>query len=138
MQPDYPVPYQAGQYVSIAVPQRARLWRYLTPANAPREDGVIEFHVRSVAGGWVSRAVVAHTQVGDMWRIGPPLGRLSVDRESDRDVLMVAGGTGITTMTAMLEELCPVRREPAGAPVLRRPRRGGPLRCWTTCTSWPA
>lgn len=105
LQPDYPVPYQAGQYVSVEVPQRARLWRYLTPANAPTDDGIVEFHVRSVAGGWVSRAIVAHTQVGDMWRIGPPLGRLAVDRDADRDVLMVAGGTGIATMCALLDDL---------------------------------
>jgi NAD(P)H-flavin reductase/hemoglobin-like flavoprotein len=105
VQPDYPVPYQAGQYVSIEVPQRPRLWRYLTPANAPSEDGIIEFNVRGVANGWVSRAIVAHSQVGDMWRIGPPLGRLAVDRESDRDVLMVAGGTGIATMRAILDDL---------------------------------
>ena len=105
VQPDYPVPYQAGQYVSVEVPQRARLWRYLTPANAPTEDGIIEFHVRTVQNGWVSRAIVGHTQVGDMWRIGPPLGRLSVDRESDRDVLMVAGGTGIAPMLSLLDDL---------------------------------
>jgi NAD(P)H-flavin reductase len=105
VQPDYPVPYTAGQYMSIEVPQRVRLWRYFTPANAPREDGIIEFDVRGVEAGWVSRAIVAHTKVGDMWRIGPPLGRLSVDRESDRDVLMVAGGTGIATMQALLDGL---------------------------------
>src|SRR5438270_814702 len=57
VQPDYPVPYQAGQYLSVEGPRRQRLWRYLTPANAPREDGIIEFHVRGVAGGWVSRSV---------------------------------------------------------------------------------
>src|ERR1700742_4077183 len=105
VQPDYPLPYQAGQYVSIEVPQRPRLWRYLTPANAPREDGILEFHVRGVPGGWVSRAIVAHGQVGDMWRIGSPLGRLTVDREAGRDVLMVAGGTGIATMTSVLDGL---------------------------------
>ncbi|HEY3751512.1 MAG TPA: globin domain-containing protein [Pseudonocardiaceae bacterium] len=105
LQPDYPLPYQAGQYLSVEVPQRPRLWRYMTPANAPREDGVLEFHVRGVAGGWVSQAIVAHGQVGDMWRIGPPLGRLAVDRESERDALMVAGGTGIATMLSVLEDL---------------------------------
>ena len=34
-----PIPYRAGQYVSVETPQRPRLWRYLSPANAPREDG---------------------------------------------------------------------------------------------------
>ncbi|HEX3789178.1 MAG TPA: globin domain-containing protein [Pseudonocardiaceae bacterium] len=105
LQPDYPVPYKAGQYMSVETPQRPRLWRYLTPANAPREDGIIEFNVRAVPNGWVSRAMVAHSNVGDMWRLGPPLGRLAIPRDTERDVLMVAGGTGITTMRALLEDL---------------------------------
>jgi NAD(P)H-flavin reductase len=112
VQPDYAMPFQAGQYMSVETPQRPRLWRFLTPANAPREDGVLEFHVRSVAGGWVSPAIVAHGQVGDMWRIGQPMGRLSVDRESGNDVLMVAGGTGIATMLAVLGDLAKSNENP--------------------------
>ena len=106
VRPDQPVPYRAGQYVSVEVPQRPGLWRYLSPANAPRPDGLLEFHVRGVAGGWVSGSVVSRSQLGDVWRIGPPMGRLGVDRRSGHDVLMVAGGTGIAPMRAMLEELC--------------------------------
>jgi NAD(P)H-flavin reductase/hemoglobin-like flavoprotein len=106
VRPEQPLPYRAGQYLSVEVPQRPRLWRYLSPANAPRPDGQLEFHVRAVPGGWVSRSVVGHSQLGDVWRIGPPMGRLGVDRRSGRDVLMVAGGTGIAPMRAMLEELC--------------------------------
>ncbi|MGH3913044.1 MAG: globin domain-containing protein [Pseudonocardiaceae bacterium] len=105
VKPDQPVPYRAGQYVGVEVPQRPRLWRYLSPANAPRPDGAIEFHIRAVRDGWVSRAIVGHAQVGDHWRIGSPMGRMAVDRRSGRDVLMVAGGTGIAPMRAMLEEL---------------------------------
>jgi NAD(P)H-flavin reductase/hemoglobin-like flavoprotein len=104
--PDRPVPYRAGQYVSVEIPQRPRLWRYLSPANTPRPDGSIEFHIRAVPGGSVSRSIVGHTQVGDTWRIGSPMGRMRVDRESDRDVVMVAGGTGTAPMRAILEELC--------------------------------
>jgi NAD(P)H-flavin reductase/hemoglobin-like flavoprotein len=106
VRPDQPVPYRAGQYVSVETPQRPRLWRYLSPANAPRPDGQLEFHVRAVRGGWVSRSIVGHSRLGDRWRIGPPMGRLGVDRRSGRDVLMIAGGTGIAPMRAMLEELC--------------------------------
>jgi NAD(P)H-flavin reductase/hemoglobin-like flavoprotein len=104
--PDRPVPYQAGQYVSVEVPQRPRLWRYLSPANAPRpDDGSIEFHIRAVPEGSVSRSIVGHTQVGETWRIGSPMGLMTVDRQSGRDVLMVAGGTGMAPMRAILEEL---------------------------------
>jgi NAD(P)H-flavin reductase/hemoglobin-like flavoprotein len=100
-----PVPYRAGQYLSVETPQRPRLWRYLSPANAPRPDGTMDFHVRAVAGGWVSRALVAHSRVGDTWRFGAPMGRLRVDPGSGRDVVMVAGGTGIAPMRAVLEDL---------------------------------
>jgi NAD(P)H-flavin reductase/hemoglobin-like flavoprotein len=103
--PDHPLPYRPGQYVSVEIPQRPRLWRCLTPANAPREDGMLEFHVRAVAGGWVSRSIVAEAQPGDIWRLGPAMGQLRVDRGSGRDVVMVAGGTGLAPMRAIVDEL---------------------------------
>ncbi|HXT44528.1 MAG TPA: globin domain-containing protein [Pseudonocardiaceae bacterium] len=103
--PDRPVPYRAGQYVSVEVPQRPRMWRYLSPANAPRPDGSIDFHIRAVPGGSVSRSIVGHSQVGDAWRIGSPMGVMTVDRESGRDAVMIAGGTGIAPMRAILEDL---------------------------------
>lgn len=105
IQPDQPVPYRAGQYVSVEVPQRPRLWRYFSPATAPSPDGPLEFHIRSVEGGWVSRSIVGHTQLGDTWRMGSPMGRLCVDRRSGRDVVMIAGGTGVAPMRAIIEEL---------------------------------
>jgi NAD(P)H-flavin reductase/hemoglobin-like flavoprotein len=108
VQTDEPVPFRAGQYVSVETPQRPRLWRYLSPANAPRPDNTLEFHVRVVPGGWVSRAIVAHSEVGQTWRIGPPMGRMAVSPDSTRDLLMVAGGTGMAPIKALLDEL--VRR----------------------------
>lgn len=112
IQPDPPVPYQAGQYVSVEVPQRPRLWRYLTPANAPSDDGMLEFHVRAVEGGWVSRALVGHARVGDQWRIGAPMGRMHVDREGDRDVLMIGGGTGLAPLRSIIDELAQYGNNP--------------------------
>jgi NAD(P)H-flavin reductase/hemoglobin-like flavoprotein len=112
VQPSEPIPYRAGQYVSVETPQRPRLWRYLSPANAPRSDGAMEFHVRAVEGGWVSRAIVAHSRVGDTWRIGPPLGRMHVDPASGRELLMVAGGTGVAPVKALLEDIAARPRRP--------------------------
>ena len=112
---DHPLPYRAGQYVSVEVPQRPKMWRYLSPANAPDEDGLLEFQVRAVPGGWVSRALVGHAEPGDEWRIGPPMGRLGVEPTSERDVLMVAGGTGVAPMRAIIEELV-ADADPESAP----------------------
>lgn len=105
VKPEQPVPYRAGQYLGVEVPQRPRLWRYFSPANAPRPDGLMEFHIRAVRDGWVSRSIVGHSQVGDNWRLGSPMGRMSVDRRSGRDVLMIARGTGIAPIRALLEDL---------------------------------
>lgn len=112
VQASEPIPYRAGQYVSVETPQRPRLWRYLSPANAPRQDGVLEFHVRAVHGGWVSRAIVAHSRIGDTWRVGPPMGRLGIEPSPDRDLLMVAGGTGMAPIKALLESIAARRDRP--------------------------
>ncbi|GEL18392.1 globin domain-containing protein [Pseudonocardia asaccharolytica] len=112
VQTSEPLPYRAGQYLSIETPQRPRLWRYLSPANAPRQDGTIDFHVRAVPGGWVSRAIVAHANVGDTWRIGSPMGRMGVRPDSDRELLMVAGGTGVAPIKALLDDLSQRQRQP--------------------------
>ncbi|MFC4946830.1 globin domain-containing protein [Pseudonocardia sp. GCM10023141] len=112
VQTSEPIPYRAGQYVSVETPQRPRLWRYLSPANAPRPDGLLEFHVRAVNSGWVSRALVAHSRVGDTWRIGPPMGRMYADPSSERSLLMVAGGTGMAPIKALLEDISARQEKP--------------------------
>ena len=112
LQTSEPIPYRAGQYLSVETPQRPRLWRYLSPANAPRDDGILEFHVRAVDGGWVSRAIVAHSRIGDTWRIGPPMGRMHVEPGTGRDLLMVTGGTGMAPIKALLEDLATRPEQP--------------------------
>jgi NAD(P)H-flavin reductase/hemoglobin-like flavoprotein len=113
VQTDGLLPYRAGGYVSVEVPQRPRFWRYLSPANAPRGDGQLTFHVRAVPGGWVSGSIVSHTRPGDVWRIGPSMGVLNVRPTSTkRRLLMIGGGTGITPLTAILDDLSRWRRNP--------------------------
>jgi NAD(P)H-flavin reductase/hemoglobin-like flavoprotein len=112
IRPNEPIPYRAGQYLSVETPQRPRLWRYLSPANAPRADGTIDFHIRAVDGGWVSRAIVAHSRVGDVWQIGPPMGRMQIDPGTGRDLLMVTGGTGVAPIKALLEDIVERPQQP--------------------------
>lgn len=99
-----PMPYHCGQYVHVQVPQSPRNWRYLSLAIPPDPEGYIEFHVRAVPGGLVSGDIVNKTKVGDTWRISPPLGALSVNRDGG-DILMVAGSTGIAPLRCLIMEL---------------------------------
>lgn len=107
-----PMSYGAGQYVGVSVPGRPRMWRYLSPAIPANEAGQIEFHVRRVAGGWVSSAMVRETRPGDVWQLSAPLGGLGVDRSTGRDMLMIGSGTGIAPLRAQVMEMAMRGRNP--------------------------
>ncbi len=102
--PDQPYHYAAGQYVSMETPWWPREWRYYSPANAPRPDGTITFHIRALPAGWVSNALVQRSTVGDVVRLGPPMGDMVLDPASRRDIVCVAGGTGLAPIRALVEE----------------------------------
>ena len=113
--PGQPVPYRAGQHVSIQTPRWPRLWRNYSVANAPREDGSLTLHVRAVPGGLVSATLVHHVSTGDTLLLGAAAGAMTVDPASDRDVLCLAGGTGLAPVKAIIEEII-------GGPVAGRRR----------------
>jgi NAD(P)H-flavin reductase/hemoglobin-like flavoprotein len=104
--------YLPGQSVAVQSPRRPRLWRYYSIANAPRADGLVEFHVRLIDGGEVSMALSAGTSTGDELRLGPPVGVLRLNTASGRDVLMVAGSTGLAPLKAMVEQIACLRTPP--------------------------
>ncbi|WP_405758995.1 MULTISPECIES: globin domain-containing protein [unclassified Streptomyces] len=105
VRPHLPYAYAAGQYVSLETPWCPKQWRYYSPANAPREDGTLTFHVRAVPGGTVSDALVRRTAVGDVLRLGPPMGDMVLDAAVHSDLLCVAGGTGLAPIRALIEEV---------------------------------
>jgi NAD(P)H-flavin reductase len=65
---------------------------------------MLELHVRQIGAGWVSGALVRKHRVGDVVRLGPPRGATVLDKESNRDIVIVAGGTGLAPMKALLDE----------------------------------
>ncbi|PYC88046.1 flavohemoprotein [Streptomyces tateyamensis] len=101
---DQPYPFTGGQYVSMETPWAPRVWRYYSPANAPRPDGTLTFHVRAVTGGRVSNALVRRAAVGDAVRLGCAQGDMVLDPRSPRDVVCVAGGTGLAPIRALIEQ----------------------------------
>jgi NAD(P)H-flavin reductase/hemoglobin-like flavoprotein len=105
VRPNTPLDYLPGQSISLESDRRPRLWRWYSPANAPRPDGVLELHVKARDGGPVSSALVRVAQVGDVLRLGPPVGHLALHTESDRDLLLVAGGTGLAPMKALVDQV---------------------------------
>ncbi len=97
-------PYAAGQYVSMETPWQPRSWRYYSPCHAPRPDSSLTFHVRAVDGGLVSPALVHHARPGDIVHLGPPQGDMILDPGATHDLVLVAGGTGLAPIRALVEQ----------------------------------
>lgn len=106
VQTEQPLRYIPGQYVAIETPWVPRSWRVYSIANAPRQDGLLEFHVKAISFGGVSSALVRRAHMGDELRIAAPTGQLVLDSQTGtRDILFVAGGTGLAPMKALVEDL---------------------------------
>lgn len=100
------LPHRPGQAVPVCTPRRPGRWRWLSPANAPRPDGTVELHVRALAAGTVSHSLVHDVRPGEPLWFGPPRDAgLSLHQPSCRDLLLVAGGTGLAPLRALVEQL---------------------------------
>ncbi len=102
-----------GPALTVQTPRWPRVWRSYSIACMPRDDGLLTLHVKAVSGGWVSTALVRHTEPGSALVLGPPLGTMSLAQAGDRDLLCIAGGTGLTPVKAIIEQAI---RESAATP----------------------
>ncbi len=103
---DRDIAFNAGQYMKFVVPARDglpevdRTWSIASP---PTEARRLEFHVRRVAGGRGTDGwVFAGMTVGDTMRLSGPYGRFVLHLGDDRDAILVAGGTGLAPLKAMV------------------------------------
>ncbi|HET9897950.1 MAG TPA: globin domain-containing protein [Streptosporangiaceae bacterium] len=103
--PDQPLAFLAGQHVTVQTRRWPKVWRPFSIAGRPRGDGLICFHVRAVPGGWVSTALVEHTTVGDDLILGPAAGKMTLPAAGTRDLLCIAGGTGLAPVKAIIEQV---------------------------------
>nr|WP_221246967.1 globin domain-containing protein [Gordonia humi] len=101
-EPNAPV-YRAGQYTEVQIPQWPHAWRNLSLATPPSPRRELEFHVHAIPGGHVSGTIVRSTEPGDVWTFGQQHGTMAVD--GDRPVLMVAGGSGLAPLRALLLDM---------------------------------
>ncbi|MGA9854893.1 MAG: FAD-binding oxidoreductase [Gammaproteobacteria bacterium] len=92
-----------GQYIDVLLPGGQR--RSFSLANPPHASGQLEIHVGLVPGGRFSEDVFSHMQIGALLEIQGPLGGFFLQEESNRSILMIAGGTGFAPCKAMLRHL---------------------------------
>jgi len=90
-----------GQYIDILLKDGGT--RAFSLANPPHRDQYLELHIRHVEGGNFTDFVFNKMKIKDLLRIEGPLGSFSLNENSSRPVLMIAGGTGFAPMQGMLE-----------------------------------
>jgi len=93
--------FLAGQYIEFILKDGRR--RAFSIANAPHHDEYLELHIRHVPGGSFTGHVFDEMKDRALLRIEGPLGSFYLREESQRPVLMMAGGTGIAPLKGMLE-----------------------------------
>jgi CDP-4-dehydro-6-deoxyglucose reductase, E3 len=108
--PTSPLRFVAGQYVDIIAEGGVR--RSYSLANAPREDGLLEFIIKRYHGGVLSAYWFERAKAGDLLRIEGPFGTFFLREQRPAHILFLATGTGIAPVKALLEELA---ADPAAA-----------------------
>ena len=92
-----------GQYVDVI--GREGLRRSYSVANAPRADGKVTLHIRRVEKGRLSRYWFDEAKENDLLRLEGPLGTFFLRQSNQTDLVLLATGTGIAPIKAILEQL---------------------------------
>ena len=101
--PNDKIHFLAGQYVSVIGQNGLR--RSYSIANAPRADDKIELHIKKVDGGAFSTYWFEQAKVNDLLRFEGPLGTFFVRKPLPQRLILLATGTGLAPIKALLENM---------------------------------
>ena len=93
--------FLAGQYLDFILEDGRR--RAFSIANAPHDEDFIELHIRHVDGGVFTDWAFTQMKEKTILRIEAPLGSFTLDEDSGRPMLFIAGGTGFAPIKSQIE-----------------------------------
>lgn len=97
--------FRAGQYLTLRTPAGTRRYSLSAWTAKPR---AYQLGIRRVDGGQVSGWLHDHAQPGVRLEVLPPAGEFVLTADAG-EIVLAAGGIGVTPMAAMLDELKTVR-----------------------------
>ena len=103
VQCDAPVNFRAGQFAMLQLQGLEGVSRSYSFASPPRADGQVEFFIRKVDGGQFSTAVNEQNLLGRAITVGGAQGNFWL-RDGSEPLLLVAGGSGLAPVLALLED----------------------------------
>ncbi len=99
--------FQAGQYVQLVIPGIEGN-RAFSIANSPAQvqaTGEIELNVRLVPGGAGTTWLHQQLKVGETLQVSGPYGRFLVRKSARLPLVFMAGGSGLSSPRAMIQDL---------------------------------
>ena len=95
--------FLAGQYIDILLEDGRH--RSFSIANAPHNDEFLELHLRLIEDGLFTPKVFNSMQEKDLLRIEGPHGSFFYHEDSEREIILMAGGTGFAPIKGIMEHL---------------------------------
>ena len=93
--------FLAGQYIDFLLKDGKR--RSFSLAIAPHDDRLLELHVRHVPNGFFTDALFTQYKGREILRFEGPLGSFYLREQSDKPIVLLAGGTGFAPIKAIIE-----------------------------------
>lgn len=101
---DDEIEFSAGQYISLHVPDSTAVRAY-SMASVPSQKNRIELQIRRTPGGLASDGWIFPTlKEGDRVKFSGPFGRFMYRTAREEPAIMIAGGTGLAPITAMIRD----------------------------------
>ena len=98
--------FKAGQYLQLRAPEyegnKEAVYRAYSISSAPEREDTVELVIRLVPNGVCTTWVFNHLKEGDEVLFNGPYGDFFL-RETDAEIVFVAGGSGFAPIKAMLE-----------------------------------
>ena len=95
--------FHAGQYIEFLLKDGKR--RAFSLANAPHQDNILELHLRLIPGGQFTEYVFNEMPDKAIMRIEGPFGSFYLQEDSNKPIIMVAGGTGFAPIKGIIEHM---------------------------------
>jgi CDP-4-dehydro-6-deoxyglucose reductase, E3 len=93
--------YLAGQYIDFLLKDGKR--RSFSLANPPHDDKLLELHIRHVPNGFFTDLLFSQYKGREILRFEGPLGSFYLREDTDKPMILIAGGTGFAPIKAIIE-----------------------------------
>lgn len=102
-EPDAKIDYLAGQFFMMNIPGVGE--RAYSNSSVMDDGSLLKFVIKRMSGGKGSKHLFAEAKESDSFRIDGPYGHSYLREDIDRDIVLIAGGSGLSPMLSILRRL---------------------------------